>query len=129
MHDPELIENIIVQILDAIGRIERRAAGITNANDFLSNDEGIDRLDAICMMLIAIGESCKHLDTITGGDLLSQYPSIDWKGVKGIRDILSHQYFDIDADVVFSVCKKHVPQLKLTFESMVHDWSKHNTNG
>ena len=44
----------------------------------------MDRLDAICMMLIAIGESLKNLDKVTGGRLLSKYPEIDWKGAKGI---------------------------------------------
>jgi|GEM_PF-3895419 hypothetical protein len=44
----------------------------------MTSDEGIDRLDAICVMLIAIGESCKHLDKITDGKLLARYPSIDW---------------------------------------------------
>jgi uncharacterized protein with HEPN domain len=51
----------------------------------MTSDEGIDRLDAICVMLIAIGESCKHLDKITDGKLLARYPSIDWKGIKGKR--------------------------------------------
>ena len=105
MPDPELIKDILRQLLEAVARVERRSAGIGMANDFVTSDEGIDHLDAICMMLIAIGESCKHLDKITDGKLLARYPSIDWKGVKGIRDIMSHQYFDIDAEVVFSVCK------------------------
>jgi len=66
-----------------------------------------------------IGESCKHLDKITEGGLLSKYPSVDWKGVKGIRDVLSHRYFDLDADTVFSVCKKHIPELRRVFEAML----------
>lgn len=119
MPEPELIRNILKQNLEAIGRIERRFAGIARANDFVSSDEGLDRLDAICMMLIALGESCKHLDKITDGGLLSRYPSVDWKGVKGIRDVLSHQYFDLDAEAVFTVCKKHIPELKRVFEALL----------
>lgn len=121
MPDLELICVILRQTLDAIGRVERRSAGIGTANDFLSGDEGLDRLDSICMMLIAIGESCKQLDKITEGKLFARYPSIDWKGVKGIRDVMSHQYFDIDAELVFSVCKKHMPELKIAFEAMLKD--------
>jgi hypothetical protein len=52
--------------------VERRSSGIGNANDFVTSDEGIDRLDAICMMLIAIGESCKHLDKMTDGRFAKQ---------------------------------------------------------
>jgi uncharacterized protein with HEPN domain len=121
MPDFALAGEILEQMLEAVSRIERRSSGIGTANDFMSSDEGLDRLDAICMMLIALGESCKHLDRITEGRLLPRYPSIDWKGVKGIRDVLSHQYFDLDAEAVFGVCKKHIPELKRVMTAMLHD--------
>jgi len=121
MSDQKLVREVIVQILDAISRIERRAARITIASDFVSSDAGIDMLDSISMMLIAIGESCKNLDKITGGELLARYPEVDWKGVKGMRDIISHHYFDINADIVFSVCRKEIPLLRKTFERMLAD--------
>jgi uncharacterized protein with HEPN domain len=121
MSDQKLVREVIVQILDAISRIERRAARITIASDFVSSDAGIDMLDSISMMLIAIGESCKNLDKITGGELLARYPEVDWKGVKGMRDIISHHYFDINADIVFSVCRTQIPLLRKTFETMLAD--------
>lgn len=88
MSDPQLQVEILRQILDALGRIERRFSQITTPDDFLATDDGIDRLDSVCMMLIAIGESLKNLDRITGCSLLAQYPSVDWKGAKGMRDII-----------------------------------------
>jgi len=118
MRDPALVREIIRQMLEAIERIERRVSGLTNPNDFVTNNEGLDRLDASCMMLIAIGESCKHLDKVTGGELLSKCPDIDWKGVMGIRDVISHHYFDINAEVVYSTCKTHIPRLKVALETL-----------
>jgi uncharacterized protein with HEPN domain len=79
-------------------------------DDFLSNEEGIDRLDGICMMLIAIGENLKNLDKITKGDLLRRYPQVDWDGAKGIRDILSHHYYHVDP-VIVDVCQEKLPGL------------------
>jgi uncharacterized protein with HEPN domain len=73
------------------------------------------------MMLIAIGEGCKNLDKITGGELLARYPDVDWKGAKGMRDIISHHYFDISPDIVLSVCRKQIPVLRKTFEAMLMD--------
>ena len=121
MPESLLVSEILGQMLDAIAKIERRFARIGNGNDFVSSDEGIDRLDGICMMLIALGESCKNLDKITEGNLLAAYPAVDWKGIKGIRDVISHQYFDLDSDAVFGVCKKHIPFLRMTIETMLHD--------
>lgn len=104
MFDRELVNEILNQILEATSRIERRFLTISSSDDFLATDDGIDKLDAICMMLIAIGESLKNLDKVTSETLLCNHPEIDWKGAKGIRDIISHHYFDLNAEVVFSVC-------------------------
>lgn len=123
MRDKDLVSDVVLQILEAIGRIERRSAGIGRPEDFEESEAGVDRLDAIAMMLIAIGESCKSLDKLTEGRLLSRHPSIDWKGVMGIRDILSHQYFDIDSELIFSACRKHIPILKDAFSVILSELS------
>jgi uncharacterized protein with HEPN domain len=90
MSDPALIREILLQITESTERIKRRFAPIRSPDDFLSNEEGIDRLDGICMMLIAMGENLKNLDKLTKGELLRRYPQLDWNGAKGIRDIISH---------------------------------------
>ncbi len=59
MFDTELAREILRQILTAATRIERRFKGINTSDNFLQSDVGIDKLDAICMMLIAIGENLK----------------------------------------------------------------------
>ncbi len=112
MYDRSLVRDMAVQIEEAINRIERRFEGISCADDFVKSDEGIDRLDAIAMMLIAIGESFKNIDKITGGTLLARYPEIYWPGVKGVRDILAHAYFNIDPDEIFAICSKDLAPLK-----------------
>jgi len=111
MFDKELVREILSQVLAAANRIERRSADVGKPDDFLASDEGLDKLDAICMMLIAIGENLKNLDKITGGTLLTRYPEVDWKGAKGMRDIISHHYFDLNAEVVFTICRERIPSL------------------
>lgn len=111
MYDSAIIQEILSQILESARRIERRFALIRSSTDFLSSEEGIDRLDGICMMLIAIGESLKNLDKVTGGELLRRYSQVDWDGAKGIRDIISHHYFNLDAEIVYDVCREKMPEL------------------
>ena len=118
MFDKELAHEILDQILTAANRIERRSETISQPDDFLISDESLDKLDAICMMLIAIGENLKNLDKITDGTLLPQYPKVDWKGAKGMRDIISHHYFDLNAEVVFAICKERIPGLITTLKRM-----------
>lgn len=121
MFDVELVEGILRQVLNATRTIARRFAPIRSAEDFLKSEAGLEKLDAICMQLIAIGESIKHLDKITGGTLLPRYPQVEWKRVMGMRDVLTHHYFDLDAEVVYSVCAHHVGKLEQTIEAMLTD--------
>ncbi len=121
MSEPGLPGEIFRQIQDALFRIERRFSCITSPDDFLATDDGIDKLDAICMMLIAIGESLKNLDKITDGSLLAQYPSVDWKGAKGMRDVISHHYFDLNAEAVFGICKNHIPNMITVVQDIITD--------
>lgn len=119
MSDRGLVLEILSQILEATGRIERRFSAIGSPDDFLASEDGVDKLDSICMMLITIGESLKNLDKVTSGKLFLRYPEVDWKGAKGIRDIISHHYFDIDAEVVYSVCKERLPGLVRALKAML----------
>ncbi len=121
MYDKELVQDVLNQILDATQKVITRFKPIKTAEDFTSSPEGMEKLDSICMQLIAIGESLKRIDTVTKKDLLNKYPEIDWKGTKGLRDIIPHHYFDIDADEIFLVCKKHIPPLSETIKNIISD--------
>lgn len=118
MYDKLLLKEKLEQILDAVERINRRFVGITTPNDFLATDINHDKLDAIAMLLIAVGESFKKIDKETEGSFLKKYPDIDWKGVIGVRNILAHDYFDIDVEVIFKICQRDIPQLIKTLEQM-----------
>ena len=121
MFDRELIQEILSQIIESTDRIKRRFASIRSPDDFLSNEEGIDRLDGICMMLIAMGENLKSLDKLTKGELLNRYPQVDWSGAKGIRDIISHHYYHVDPEIVFNVCQEKIPGLVQAIKAMLKE--------
>ncbi len=123
MYDKEFILSILLQIDEAIKRIERRFASINSPDDFTDSEYGIEKLDSICMMFIAIGESLKKIDKLTEGSLLSIYSDIDWKGVKGFRDIITHHYFDIDAEEVYWICKHQLVPLRKTLKTMINNLS------
>ena len=121
MFDKSLIREKLEQIQDALTRIQRRFSTVQSPEDFLCNDENMDKLDAIAMMLIAIGESFRKIDLETDGQWLSNYPEIDWSGVIGIRHVLAHDYFDIDAEQIYKTCQRDIPQLLSTVQQMLRD--------
>ena len=119
MFDRELVLEILEQILEASQRVLKRFEPIRSVDDFTNSESGMEKLDAICMQLVAIGESLKNLDKITENELLARYPEIEWKKIKGMRDIISHHYFDIDAEVIFDACENHFKTLKETIHKMM----------
>lgn len=121
MFDKELALEILEQIAKAIHRIQGRFEAIHSSDDFTNSEAGVERLDAICMQLIAVGESLKNLDRITENSLLPKYPGIDWKRIKGMRDIISHHYFDVDAALIYDVCANHIGRLDETVQKMIKD--------
>ena len=121
MWDEELLRSSLQKIGTAINRILERSDTIHSPDDFLTTPSGVERMESICMLLIAIGESVKRIDKITDKQLLSQYPEIDWKGVMGMRDIIAHHYFDIDADIIFDVMKNNLPTVRLAVNRMIEN--------
>ncbi|MBQ2195323.1 MAG: DUF86 domain-containing protein [Prevotella sp.] len=120
----ELALDILIDIQSAIERIRERTKGIRSVDDFLSSEQGMIVLDATCMLLIAVGESLKNLDKVTEGKLLPTYPSIPWKQVKGLRDIIAHHYFDIDASQIFWILSNELTPLEQALQFFINSLSE-----
>ena len=127
MFDIEIALDSLQKIKAMLDLVIERSSVVETPNDFLCSSGGLMRLDAICMNLIALGETVKGLDKQTDGQLLKNYPDIYWKGVMGMRDKISHHYFEIDTDVVFRTIEEDVPQMKPVIEQMIKDLSDSGT--
>ncbi|NVM21856.1 MAG: DUF86 domain-containing protein [Desulfobacterales bacterium] len=123
MYDKELILEILSQIYRASQTILERFKPVESVNDFTDSPAGMEKLDSICMLLIAIGEALKNLDKATNKMLLLRYPQVDWKKAKGMRDIISHHYFEADAEVIYDVCKNNIVELAQTINQIIQDIS------
>ena len=119
MYDKSLVGELLEQILYAADIVLARFEVVDSSDFFLESPEGMEKLDSICMQLIAIGESLKVVDKITDRELLKNYPEVGWKGAKGIRDIISHHYFDLDAQEIYYVCDEKLPALKITIKKIL----------
>lgn len=111
MFDTELALDTLSQIKDTLSMIMARTSHIHKVDDFYMNESGMILLDSVCMKLVAVGEALKNLDKITNKELLLKYPAVNWKDIKGMRDIIVHHYFEIDAEVIFATVKESIPEL------------------
>ena len=121
MFDKEIAVDSLYKISKAIDTIQERTSVVSDLDELLSSPDGVMRLDAICMNLIALGEAVKGLDKLTNGELLPKYPEVYWGGVMRMRDKIAHHYFEIDAEVVFMTIKEDLPPMKSTVNQMITD--------
>ena len=117
----QIIESLLKKIFQTVERILANSETITSPSFYLLTPSGMERLESTCMLLIAIGEGVKGVDKLTDKKLLSFYPEMGWKGVMGMRDIIAHHYFDLDAEIVYDVIKHDLPKLKDVLQQIIDD--------
>jgi len=91
-------------ILDSIELIEKYACNFSK-EDFMKNQE---KIDSVVRRLEIIGEAVKNIDN----SFRLKYPKIQWKKIAGLRDIITHSYFDIDFDITWDIIKRDIPDFK-----------------
>jgi uncharacterized protein with HEPN domain len=116
MSNHEIIESLD-WIAECIGLIQERFAKIRVPDDFVLTPEGITLLDAVSMRLQVIGETVKQIQK-TNPSFLTSYSSIDWDKIARFRDLVSHHYEHIDHEIVYDICKTHIPKLGEVIQGM-----------
>ena len=115
---------LLTPLRQALERIERKALPLLENPSLLDSEEGQDLLDVICMQFLAAGEALKRLEKLEPGLLTTNYPGIDWKGAMGFRDVIAHQYFDLDAEQVLLICQDALPGVLSAIRSLEAQASK-----
>lgn len=100
-------------ILEAIEEIENFVGTLTYDN-FESNS--LVR-SATERQLITIGEASLHLSE----EIKEKYDEIDWRGIKGFRNIMTHEYFGISVKMVWVVVINELPKLKIVAEKIIKE--------
>ena len=92
-------------MIESINRIFEYTSEFKTADDF-NNDHR--NFDATMMNFVVIGEMVDKLSE----DFKKVHSEIEWARIKGFRNIVSHDYFGIDAEEVWQIIKNRIPVLK-----------------
>lgn len=122
MSDNQLtIHDRLEDILDSINLIQEWSDGRTSVNDFMSSPTGVMAFNACVMRFQVIGE---HIGKLLKNEEqpLDAYPNIPWNAIYGMRNIISHEYANIDEDIIVSVINDDLPPLKEVIEELLRKY-------
>jgi len=100
-------------ILEAIKRIDTYTTDF-HLDRFKSDPKTVD---AVVRNFEIIGEAVKKIPD----SIRKQHPSIEWQKIAGLRDILIHEYFGIDAEIIWDVIQTKLPSFKNTISKIIQD--------
>jgi uncharacterized protein with HEPN domain len=100
----------IFDILEAAKLIKSYVEGI----DKIAFDKDVMRQDAIFRRITIIGEATKRLSE----EFRVNHPEISWKQMAGMRDVIVHDYGEVDLDVIWDTATKSIPALIAQIEPL-----------
>lgn len=103
-------QEALIDIVEAIKLILRYVEGV-NVDILAAN---IEKQDAILRRITIIGEATKRLSK----DFRELHPTIPWKEIAGMRDVITHDYDEVDLDEVWTVINENLPQLLAYIEPL-----------
>jgi uncharacterized protein with HEPN domain len=123
MYNDELrIKDRLEEILESIELIQEWSKGLTELHDFMISPGRVMAFNACVMRLQVIGE---HVGRLMKEDSkpLDKYTEIPWHAIYGLRNIISHEYANIDETVIISAIKEDLPKLKDVVEELLRQYS------
>lgn len=101
----------LVDIMRAIELIFQYTQGV----DYNELSQNLEKQDAILRRITIIGEATKRLSK----EFRNQHPSIPWKAIAGMRDVITHDYDEVDLDEIWTVINEDLPKLFNYIQTLV----------
>ncbi len=103
-------------IAEAIDRIQSYLEGVAR-DEFETNQM---RLDAVIRNLQIIGEAVKKIPD----SIKKKYPNIPWQEIAGLRNRVTHAYFNVDINIIWDVVQSELPILQPQVQRIIKETSE-----
>lgn len=110
MKEPRIF---LEHILESILLIKQYTANLSKDEFVLS----LQIQDAVIRRLEIVGEAVKNLPL----EFRNTYPTIPWRQIAGMRDILIHEYFGVDLNLTWKTIQKDILGLEQTIKKIIDD--------
>ena len=112
------IHDRLEDMLESINLIQEWSKGRTSVDDFMLSPTGVMAFNACVMRFQVIGE---HVGKLLKDEKnpLDAYPDIPWNAIYGLRNIISHEYANIDEEIIVSAINEDLLPLKQAVKSLL----------
>ena len=117
----QTIRERLLEIKESIELIQEWSTGMEELHDFMVSPNRVMAFNACVMRLQVIGEHVGKLLKEESAPL-STHPEISWLAIYDMRNIISHEYGNIDEVIVISVIKEDLPKLKTAIDSLLQQF-------
>ena len=116
--DMTTLRDRLEDILESINLIQEWTTNRKTVDDFMTSPTGVMAFNACVMRFQVIGE---HVGKLLKSEqsLLNAYPQIPWHAIYGLRNVISHEYANIDEELIVSVINNDILPLKVAVEDML----------
>lgn len=101
----------LLDIRDSVLKIEKYTQDLS-FQEFCANEMVVD---AVIRNLEVIGEASSHIPV----NFRKKYGDVPWSRLKSMRNIVIHEYFGVDSDIVWKTVNKSLPELKEQIETII----------
>ncbi len=101
----------IEDILEAIHKIQRYKSGLS-FEEFCSDDQVVD---AVVRNLEVIGEAARHIPQ----EIESRHPDVPWGEMRGMRNVLVHEYFGVNLNILWHTVVHNLPPVIENLEKIL----------
>lgn len=100
-------------ICTSCSKVQRYTLNMT-LEDFVADER---TYDAVVRNLQIIGEAVKHIPP----NVRERYPSLQWRKIAGLRDILAHAYFSLENETLWDIVQNKVPELLVQVQQIAQE--------
>ena len=72
-------------------------------------------MKAVLYSLAVIGEAARHIPE----DLQADYPEIPWRDISDMRNVVIHEYFGVDPEILWETIHNDLPSLQALLNSIL----------
>jgi|GEM_PF-183960 uncharacterized protein with HEPN domain len=110
------IEYFIIDVLLSVEKIRRYSSNIFDAHDLMVKDK---EFDAILRSFEILSEALWH---ILRDSTLAEFVNPEWRVIKGVRNIIVHEYFGINYNELFKIIKKDLSTFEVEFLDFIKNF-------